>query len=557
LWIYGIAFILLGTLFATKWRRSQVLTDAELTELRYSGSGVLGLRVAKALYYGTLINCVVLAMVLLAALRIGEVFMLWHEWLPEALYAWLLGFIEFTGLSFGEGAGGLSSEVMTLNHLLTVLSIMLFTVAYSATGGLRSVISTDLVQFGLAIFASALYAGFVLYELGGLGSLRESLVELYGQEGAGEFLSFRPQGGDLLLGFLVIISLQWLFQMNSDGTGYLAQRSMACRTDREARIAALVFCWAQIVLRSLIWLIIAVGILVLYPFDPVVEKTDLWVSGREALFIRGIDDLLPIGIRGLMLTGLLAALASTIDTHLNWGASYWSNDIYKRLVCEHFLKRDPKSRELVWVARLSNFLLLIIALVVMANIGSIQQAWKISLLFGAGMGSVLVLRWLWERINLWSEFAAILASLTLAPILLKFVSEEWLQLLWMAGASTTAAVVVTFFTPKTQVSVLQEFYRKVQPSGFWRGTANSLGESGAHPLRKLLSSLKTTALCIGSVFSVLMGCSKLMLPVPGEPIWLALSLLAFGAGLTYFWWPKIFAEDDSGTVGKLSIRERR
>jgi solute:Na+ symporter, SSS family len=42
-----------------------------------------------------------------------------------------------------------------------------------------------------------------------------------------------------------------------------------------------------------------------------------------------------------MLTGLLAALASTVDTHLNWGASYWSNDIYQRLVNEEWLEREP------------------------------------------------------------------------------------------------------------------------------------------------------------------------------------------------------------------------
>jgi solute:Na+ symporter, SSS family len=225
-------------------------------------------------------------------------------------------------------------------------------------------------------------------------------------------LSFGPPepAGEVLLPFLVIIGLQWFFQMNSDGTGYLAQRSMACRTDRDARSAGVVFAWAQILFRSLLWLAIAVGLLVLYPFAPA-ERAPGFAASREILFVTGIRR--PAAARDPRAdadVGLLAALASTIDTHLNWGASYWSNDVYDRLVCRHWLRPRAAGRELVVVARLSNLLILAIALVIMANLGSIQTAWFISLLFGAGMGSVLVLRWLWERINLYSELAAMASS---------------------------------------------------------------------------------------------------------------------------------------------------
>jgi len=98
---------------------------------------------------------------------------------------------------------------------------------------------------------------------------------------------------------------------------------MACPTDREARIAGLVFTWLQILVRSLFWLAISIGLLVLYPFSPAEAGADGFTAAREALFVTGIDELMPPGLRGLMLVGLLAALASTVDTHLNWGASYW------------------------------------------------------------------------------------------------------------------------------------------------------------------------------------------------------------------------------------------
>jgi Na+/proline symporter len=312
LWVYGIAFLMMGFVFAVHWRRAGVLTDAEFTELRYSARGALALRTVKALYYGTLINCVVLAFVLVAAIRIAEVFLPWHEWLNADLYQSLLQLTRATGLSIGNPATGLDADISTTNNAISIVVLMSFTLFYSATGGLRSVIATDVVQFTLAILGSLAYAVVMLNATGGLSGLSERIVEIYGQAKASELLSFSPTGEALLLPFLVIIALQWFFQMNSDGTGYLAQRSMACRTDRDARVAAVVFSWLQIVLRSLIWIVIGLGLLVLYPFDPQAAGSDDFITAREMLFVQGIDDLLQPGLRGLMLTGLLAALASTV-----------------------------------------------------------------------------------------------------------------------------------------------------------------------------------------------------------------------------------------------------
>ena len=109
----------------------------------------------------------------------------------------------------------------------------------------------------------------------------------------------------------------------------------------------------------------------------------------------------------------------------------------------------------------------------MVNLGSIQTAWQISLLFGAGMGAVLVLRWLWERINLYCEIVAMAVSLIVAPILLVTVEEEWLKLLIMSLVSTAAVVVAAFLAPGTDRSVLVEFYRRVQPPGWWAQTARA------------------------------------------------------------------------------------
>jgi Na+/proline symporter len=327
--------------------------------------------------------------------------------------------------------------------------------------------------------------------------------------------------------------------MNSDGTGYLAQRSIACRSDKDARVAAITFTWLQILLRSLIWLIIGIGLLVIYPFETSAVSDPAFAAGREMTFVTGINDLLPVGVKGIMLTGLLGALASTIDTHLNWGASYWSNDIYADLVCRKWLKREGNSRELVWVARLSNIIILVIAVIIMLNLGSIQQAWVISLLFGAGMGSVLIMLWLWERINLFSEISAIVASLITAPILLTTVQDEWLQLLLMAVVTTTVAIGVTFLTPKTTQDTLQNFYKIVKPQGFWRKTATSLGDDPSTPSKKLSFSLRDTLITCMSLYALLIGLGKLMFRSSGEPIWIPIIFLIVGLALVPAWYKAV------------------
>ncbi len=534
LWIYGLAFLMMGFLLGKVWRRAGVLTDAELTEIRYSGRAVLLLRGLKAIYYGTVINCVVMAFVLVAATRIFEIFLPWHEWLPAPLYGTLQSWIEASGIPpIASGATGLEAGTATTNNIVSIIVMLAFVALYSTTGGLRSVIRTDVAQLALMMLGTAAYAVIAVRKAGGQGAMLDSVTEHYGPEMSERLLSFGPQAGDALMPFLVIIGLQWFFQMNSDGTGYLAQRTMACSSDRQARIACVLFTFTQIVVRSLLWLAIGVAFLVVYPFDPAAPMDEAAIAGRELLFAQGIDELLPAGIRGLMLTGMLAALASTLDTHLNWGASYWSNDLYRGIWVERIQKRQASSRELVVVARLSNLVVLTIALVIMVRLGSIQKAWQISLLFGAGTGAVLVLRWLWERINLYCEIVAIVVSLIAAPILITTVEAEWLKLLLMSVISTVAVVATAFLGPGTDRKVLAAFYRRVQPPGWWARTARAAGEEAGASIRALRADVVWILACAVSVYAWLIGFGKLLVQ-PGS--WLAaVVFILAGCAAIPFW----------------------
>ena len=400
LWIYAVAFLLMGFVLAGSWRRAGVLTDAELSELRYGRRAAAVLRGVKAVYFGTVLNCTVLAWVLFAAVRIAEPFLLWDQWLPPGLFGQVVDLAAWIGVPLTAGRPDDPAVwTTTASNLISLLALLAVVTAYSASGGLRGVVATDIVQIAVMLAGTAAFAAIVTAEAGGLAGMAERLRAQFAASGLGaeEMLAFTPDrargAAPAVLGML---GLLWLIQLNADGSGYLAQRTMACRSDRDARTAAVVFTYTQVLVRSLLWLPLGLGLLVLFPPDPALAPA-LLQADREASYVRGMAELLPPGLLGLMLTGMLAALASTVDTHLNWGASYWTNDIYKRFVCQAWRGVDPDERALVRVARGANVAILAIALLVMTQLTSINQAWQTSLLMGSGMGVVLVLRWLWWR----------------------------------------------------------------------------------------------------------------------------------------------------------------
>lgn len=526
LWIYALAFLLMGFILASSWRRAAVLTDAELTEVRYGKTSAAVLRGIKAVYFGTIFNCTVLAWVLFAAAKIAEPFLLWDQWLSPVIYQPTVHFVQWVGVPLtAGGADDPGVWIKTANNFISIIMIVMVTTFYSATGGLRSVVSTDVVQLAIMLLGTLAFTIIVVGEAGGLGAIKDQIYEKFASGGPGGILpdqifAFTPDHAkNASFALLFLFALQWIIQLNSDGTGYLAQRSMACRSERDAKIAAIVFTFTQVLLRSLLWLPLGLGLLIIFPPDSNLAQ-EFMQSDRESTYVRGMVELLPPGVMGLMLTAMLAALASTIDTHLNWGSSYWTNDIYKRFVCQAWLKKEPTDRSLVWVARSANLLILLIALVIMTQLTSINEAWQMSLLLGAGMGVVLIARWLWWRVNAWAEIAAILVSLIIAPILLVAVDDQHhaLRLLIMAVVSTAAALIAIRVVGPEDRSLLIAFYKKVRPVGFWGPIAKEAGvedDDGPHRLWRSMGAMMTCGL---SVFCFLVGIGTWLTGSPA-PYW--------------------------------------
>jgi hypothetical protein len=218
-----------------------------------------------------------------------------------------------------------------------------------------------------------------------------------------------------------------------------------------------------------------------------------------------------------MLAGMLAALASTLDTHLNWGASYWANDIYRRIICQGLRKQEPSGRSLVWVARLSNLMILAVSVAILTRLDSIQSAWQTSLLLGAGMGVPLILRWLWWRVTAAAELAAIVASSALAPLLLSSVDADGARMLIMTLVAAAVVVVVSFGTAEPRAT-LNEFYRRVQPPGFWGPVAAACGDDPRASIHRLRVGLLNAGALSLAVFCLLVGIGSWLVGSPA-PTW--------------------------------------
>ncbi len=359
---------------------------------------------------------------------------------------------------------------------MLVAGLVLVVAVYALLAGLWGVAVTDVFQFAIAIIGCFFLAYYALDapEVGGLAGLRERLPEAtlqllpnIGDQSTGDTIAGGAQVLSLsLMAFFAYVGVQWWASWypgsEPGGGGYVAQRMLSAKDEKNAVFASLWFTIAHFCLRPWPWILVALASLLLYP--------DLAAGQEREGFVMAMRDLLPSGLRGLLFASFLAAFMSTISTQLNWGTSYLVNDVWQR-----FIEPKADSKRLVFISRVLTFCVALFGLVVTANLDSISQAWGLIITASAGLGFVLILRWYWWRINAWSELAV-----TLSPIVLMIaaliagafdVSIPGLSadfpgnLFYVAGFSIALALVVTFVTRPTTDERLDAFYRKTRPGG--------------------------------------------------------------------------------------------
>ncbi|MDO7581228.1 MAG: Na+:solute symporter [Flavobacteriaceae bacterium] len=437
-WVWW-AFLLTGMLtvfvYAKLWRKSGVVTDLEFYELRYSGKGAAFLRGFRALYLGVFFNIMIMASVCLAAIKIGSV---------------LLGFTAV--------------ETLIIASTITVL--------YSSLGGLKGVVITDFFQFILAMGAT-FWATYYIIDLPQIGSL-DALLTHPNVIPKLDFIPDFQQREVFITLFILPIAIQWwsVWYPGAEpgGGGYIAQRMLSAKDEKNAVWATLLFNFAHYALRPWPWILIALASLIIFPdlqslqaafpdIDPSIVKDDLAYPAMMTF--------LPAGLIGLIVASLIAAFMSTISSHLNWGSSYVVYDFYQR-----FVKPEASEKELVRVGRWSTLILMIASALFALLLSNALEAFQILLQIGAGTGLLFIMRWFWYRINAYSEITAMTVSFVLA-LYFKLIHTKLgfdpiaddIQLVLGVAITTLSWVVVTLVTSPSDKKTLNEFYKITQPGG--------------------------------------------------------------------------------------------
>ena len=472
-WNMVMSGILTVFFYAHLWRRAEVLTDVEFAEIRYSGRSASLLRIFRALYLAGPINLIIMGWVNLAMVTILDVG---------------LGIPPFTGM----------------------LVLFAITMVYSALSGLWGVIVTDAFQFVVAMAGSIALAWFAVDAVGGIDALVARLPEHYGSaEAALSILPAENAEWMPLTAFLAYLGVQWWATSypgsEPGGGGYVAQRIFSAKTERDGVLATLWFNIAHFALRPWPWILTALAVVILYP----------GLENPGEGYVRAVIDLMPSGLRGLMIAGFAAAYMSTISTHLNWGASYIINDVYLR-----FVRPDATQKQTVLVSRLATLGLFALSLLStwwLYNVGSIEAAWRILIALGAGTGLVYILRWYWWRINAWSELGAMAVSL-LAFVALSAAGTfdaadprgGALMMLTITAISTVGWLLITYLTKPTTDEKLQSFYMRVRPGGpGWWPVQRALG-LGQEPIADGALSWVNWVAGVTSVYSTLFGMGRVI-----------------------------------------------
>lgn len=468
-WVWW-AFLLTGMLtvfiYAKLWRRSNVMTDVEFYELRYSGKPAAFLRGFRAIYLGLFFNIVVMAAVTLAAIKVGSI-------------------------------------MLNLSPLQTILIAGGITVIYSSMGGLLGVLLTDFIQFIIAMIGSVI-AAVVAVNLPQVGGLQK----LLSNPNITDKLSILPDFNNSELVIIVLIipfAVQWwsVWYPGAEpgGGGYIAQRMLAAKNEKHAIGATLFFNIAHYAVRPWPWILVALASIVVFPDIQSIKQAFPHVDPsiiRNDMAYPAMLTFLPVGVLGLVIASLIAAYMSTMSTSLNWGSSYIVNDFYKR-----FIKPEASEKELVLIGRLSTVFMMICASFLALVLENALQAFNILLQIGAGTGLLFILRWFWWRINAFSEITAMIVSFLVALffVILKNINAEKVQQLINSGVDISTAqaqvgglkdwqelvigviitticwIAATFLTKPASDEKLKNFYLLVHPGGKgWKPIINQLRE---------------------------------------------------------------------------------
>ncbi len=382
---------------------------------------------------------------------------------------------------FATGAGKFIAEILGIPSFLglrgqfwAALLMIVLAMVYTVSSGFYGVLLTDVFQCG-TIFFAVFYFSY-------LAITQHSLPEVFSvsiplKEGGFELFqmtrdrwtqiipSWRmnfPSNSDYAVFNLFGLSL--LFYVGravvdgfSGGNGYSAQRYFAARTDREVGWLSLLW----IFLLSFRWpFIVSIAVMGI-----VYGQTHGVISDPETVLSVVITEMVPTGVKGVVIAALMAAAMSTFDSTVNAGAAYWVKDIYQA-----YINPRANQRQLIRQSRWVSVVIVVIALLLSLSVRNINAIWGwITMAIGVGFFVPMVIRWYWWRMNGFG-FAVgagvgLLAGF-LAPILFPD-SPVFMPFAFVSLTAFLAAILGSYLTKPTDPQVLRVFYRQIRPFGLW------------------------------------------------------------------------------------------
>ena len=526
------AFLLTGMLtvfvYAKLWNRSQVLTDLEFYELRYSGKMAAFLRGFRAVYLGFFFNVMIIASVSLAFIKIAAV---------------MLG----------------------LQPAMALIIAAVIVVFYSGLGGLKSILWTDLFQFSFAMIGAVIAAVYVVNsaEVGGLSNLLS-------HPNVSDKLSLVPSISqpELFISiFLIPIAVQWwsVWYPGAEpgGGGYVAQRMLAAKNESHAVGATLLFNFFHYALRPWPWILVGLASLIVFPDIASMAEQYPDVPAQymqnDFAYPAMLREFLPAGLLGLVVASLIAAYMSTTASQLNWGSSYLVNDFYGR-----FYKPEATEKERVRFGRISTVSLMFFSVLLALVLQNALQAFQYILMIGAGTGLIYILRWFWWRINAYSEISAMIAAGTFSLIFILIenfqvvrldentvdvfgmvTSMSYWNVIKLVGTvllTSATWIIVTFVTEPADEEVLRSFYKRIRPGGpGWKRVVDRAAAENVELVKNdnLKWDVPTGILCMilgtMSIYSMLFTIGNLLYGNYNSAIFLGIVAAISGLLLSRYW----------------------
>lgn len=392
------------------------------------------------------------------------------------------------------------AEISLLNSEQSyALLIIFFTTIYTIKGGMFSVVTTEVLQYGIMVLAGVLVAGYTFVsftdaevnnlipeawksisfgsELQGFWDEKKepfnALIDSQGYKMFGAFI-----GMTLFKGFFASIA--------GPTPSYDMQRILSTRTVKEA---AYMSGFTNLVLFVPRYLLIAAVVLLglIFVAPEMAASGSLTGNDLEVVLPKVINNHVPVGVKGLLLAGLLAAFMSTFSAFVNAGPAYIVNDIYKK-----YFKPKATDRHYIKASHITSFIVVLLGVIMGFFADSINSItlWITSALYG-GYVAANFLKWVWWRFNGWGYFWGMLSGLLIATFQFfidqnkgNFVPDSFLYetahipAIYLFPAififSLLGSFLGTYFTAPTNMETLKSFYKNVRPWGWWKPVLKEL-----------------------------------------------------------------------------------